>query len=96
VLTEEGLALIEANAETILSEYGIEFREDPEALAIWRGGRCRRAGLAREVPTRHVPRTRAEARAAGVRAVRAQPRSQRAASAATRRSSRRRKVRRSS
>ena len=32
VLGEEGLALIENNADTILEEIGIEFREDPEAL----------------------------------------------------------------
>ncbi|MBZ8133979.1 trimethylamine methyltransferase family protein [Afifella sp. IM 167] len=36
VLSEEGLALIEANADRVLEEIGIEFREDPEALAIWR------------------------------------------------------------
>ncbi len=36
VLTEEGLETIEANAETILAEIGIEFREDKEALALWR------------------------------------------------------------
>jgi trimethylamine--corrinoid protein Co-methyltransferase len=36
VLGEEGLALIENNADTILEEIGIEFREDPEALGIWR------------------------------------------------------------
>jgi len=36
VLTEEGLALIEHNAETILEEIGIEFREDEECLALWR------------------------------------------------------------
>jgi trimethylamine---corrinoid protein Co-methyltransferase len=36
VLDEEGLQLIEANAETILSETGIEFRDDPEALQIWK------------------------------------------------------------
>ena len=36
VLTEEGLATIEANAETILEEIGIEFRDDPEALQMWR------------------------------------------------------------
>ncbi len=34
-LGEEGLALIEENAETILQEIGIEFRDDAEALAIW-------------------------------------------------------------
>ena len=36
VLGEEGLALIEHNADTILEEIGIEFREDPEALSIWK------------------------------------------------------------
>jgi trimethylamine--corrinoid protein Co-methyltransferase len=36
VLGEEGLALIENNADTILEEIGIEFREDAEALQIWR------------------------------------------------------------
>src|SRR5689334_17591582 len=36
VLTEDGLALIENNADTILQEIGIDFRDDPEALAMWR------------------------------------------------------------
>ena len=36
VLGEEGLALIERNADTILEEIGIEFREDAEALAVWK------------------------------------------------------------
>jgi trimethylamine--corrinoid protein Co-methyltransferase len=35
VLDEEGLALIEKNADTILAEIGIEYRDDPEALEIW-------------------------------------------------------------
>src|SRR5258708_7413210 len=34
VLTEEGLALMEHNADTILEEIGIDFRDDPEALEI--------------------------------------------------------------
>jgi trimethylamine--corrinoid protein Co-methyltransferase len=34
VLDEEGLATIERNADTILAEIGIDFREDPEALEI--------------------------------------------------------------
>ena len=33
VLDEEGLSLIEHNADTILEEVGIIFRGDPEALA---------------------------------------------------------------
>jgi trimethylamine--corrinoid protein Co-methyltransferase len=36
VLNEEGLALIEHNADTILEEIGIEFRDDAEALEIWK------------------------------------------------------------
>ncbi len=36
VLDEEGLALIERNADTILQEIGIEFRDDEEALRLWR------------------------------------------------------------
>ncbi|MEA3534615.1 trimethylamine methyltransferase family protein [Rhizobium sp. CC-YZS058] len=36
VLDDEGLALIEANADRILEEIGIEFREDEEALALWK------------------------------------------------------------
>ena len=34
VLGEEGLSLIEHNADTILEEVGIEFRGDPEALTL--------------------------------------------------------------
>ena len=36
VLSDEGLELIEHNADTVLEEIGIEFREDAEALRIWR------------------------------------------------------------
>ena len=36
MLGEEGLALIERNADTILEEIGIEFRDDPEALSSGR------------------------------------------------------------
>ncbi|NBC97161.1 MAG: trimethylamine methyltransferase, partial [Deinococcus-Thermus bacterium] len=36
ILSEEGLALIEHNAETVLEEIGIEFRDDAEALDLWR------------------------------------------------------------
>jgi len=36
VLDDEGLALIEGNADTVLEETGIEFRGDAEALALWR------------------------------------------------------------
>ena len=36
VLSEEGLSLIEENAETVLQEIGIDFREDAEALDMWK------------------------------------------------------------
>jgi trimethylamine---corrinoid protein Co-methyltransferase len=36
VLNEEGLALIEHNADTILQEVGIDFRGDPDALRLFR------------------------------------------------------------
>jgi trimethylamine---corrinoid protein Co-methyltransferase len=36
VLGEEGLEIIEYNADTILEEIGIEFRDDEEALAMWK------------------------------------------------------------
>ena len=36
VLSEEGLATIEENADTILAEVGLEFRGDPEALTMFR------------------------------------------------------------
>jgi trimethylamine---corrinoid protein Co-methyltransferase len=57
VLNEEGLALIEANADRVLEEIGIEFREDEEALKLWkdagadvRGERVRfPKGLCREL-----------------------------------------------
>jgi len=36
VLDDEGLALIERNADRVLQEIGVEFRDDEEALAMWR------------------------------------------------------------
>jgi trimethylamine--corrinoid protein Co-methyltransferase len=36
ILDEEGLTLIERNADTILEEIGIDFRGDAEALELWR------------------------------------------------------------
>ena len=44
VLGEEGLALIERNADTILAEIGIEFRDDSEVLELWRGAGAEVAG----------------------------------------------------
>jgi trimethylamine--corrinoid protein Co-methyltransferase len=36
ILSEEALEIIEANAETILAEIGVNFPENPNALEIWR------------------------------------------------------------
>ena len=36
LLSLEAVEIIEANAETILEEIGIEFRRDPESLRLWR------------------------------------------------------------
>jgi len=64
VLNEEGLALLEGNADTILEEIGIEFRDDPEAIEIWRkagadvkGERVRFArGMCRALVQKTAPR----------------------------------------
>jgi trimethylamine--corrinoid protein Co-methyltransferase len=64
VVGEEGLILLENNADTILEQVGIEFREDAEALALWKkagadvqGERVRiPRGLARSLIQRHAPR----------------------------------------
>jgi trimethylamine---corrinoid protein Co-methyltransferase len=63
VLSEEGLALLENNADTILEEIGIEFREDAEALSLWKeagadiqGERVRiPRGLARSLIQKNAP-----------------------------------------
>lgn len=64
LLDEEGLQLIERNADTILQEVGMEFRGDPEALDLLRGagaevrGECVRfeRGLARALVQATAPR----------------------------------------
>ena len=40
VLSEEGLSTIEYNADTILEQVGIDFREAPDALELMRGAGC--------------------------------------------------------
>ena len=63
VMSVEGLELIEHNAETILEEIGVEFRDDPEALELWRGAGadidCERVriprGLTRKLVTDSAP-----------------------------------------
>ena len=64
VLNEDGCEIIERNADTILAEVGIEFREDPEALSIWKqagaevdGERVRfPRGMCRELVQKTAPR----------------------------------------
>lgn len=36
VLTEEALQIIEQNADTVLEEIGVNFPDNPDALALWR------------------------------------------------------------
>ena len=50
VMSVEGLELIEHNAETILEEIGVEFRDDAEALALWRGAGADIAGERVRIP----------------------------------------------
>mgnify|MGYP000474593715 FL=1 len=65
VLSEEGLELIEANADTILEQVGIEFREAPDACELLRGAgaevdgeRVRfPRGLCRQLVQATAPRT---------------------------------------
>ena len=65
VLSEEGLALIEHNADRVLQDIGIEFRGDPEALELWRnagadidGERVRMPhGMCRKIIQDHAPKT---------------------------------------
>ena len=40
ILSEEGLSLIEANADRILQETGMEFHDDPEALMLFKQAGC--------------------------------------------------------
>src|SRR5881398_2150203 len=72
VLGSAGLELLEHNADTILEEIGIDFREDPESLNLWKdaGADPGRAGA---LSTRHVPQHRATFGAEGIHPVRAQP-----------------------
>ena len=39
-VSDEACELIEHNAETVLEEIGIEFRDDPEALSILKDKGC--------------------------------------------------------
>src|SRR5215472_17539968 len=64
VLSSEGLELLEHNADTILEEIGIDFRDDPESLQLWKdagadvqGERVRfPRGMCRELVRRSAPK----------------------------------------
>ena len=51
ILDEEGLAIIERNADTVLEEIGVNFLENPGALALWR-----EAGADVQGERVHIPR----------------------------------------
>ena len=53
VLSEEGLEIIEDNAEVIMEEVGIAIKDDPETVAMWRDAG---ADVADDGETLHVPR----------------------------------------
>ncbi len=63
IVDDERLALIEHNADTILAEVGIEFRNHPRALGLLRDVGCEISGervrfprgLARSIVTTHAP-----------------------------------------
>jgi trimethylamine--corrinoid protein Co-methyltransferase len=65
ILNEEGLQLIERNADIILEKIGLEFRDDEEALRLWKeagadvkGTRVRfPRGLPRSVIQKSAPKT---------------------------------------
>jgi trimethylamine--corrinoid protein Co-methyltransferase len=64
VVSEEGLALIEHNADTILEQVGIDFRGDPDALRLLKDAGCDvqgervrfPRGLARSIIQKSAPR----------------------------------------
>ncbi len=63
IAPEDTLEMIERNADLVLKEIGIEFRDDPEAIEIWRlagadvqGELVRfELGMCREIISRHAP-----------------------------------------
>jgi len=60
LFSAEAAQIIEANAETILEEIGIEFRRDPESLRLWRAAGADVQGERVHIPrgmARHLLRT---------------------------------------
>ena len=77
VLSEEGLEIIEHNAETILQEIGIEFRDYPRALELLKAAGCDIKGERVRFP-RGLATPADRDRAVRIHAARAQRRAQRA------------------
>ena len=73
VLSDESAELIEQNADTILEQVGVIFRDYPEALRLLRRRGRRRRGRTRALPPRHVPEHRLLLGALRVHAARPQP-----------------------
>jgi trimethylamine--corrinoid protein Co-methyltransferase len=53
ILSEEGLEIIEANAETVMEEIGIAIRDDQETIDMWKAAG---ADVGKDGETLHVPR----------------------------------------
>ena len=77
VLSEEGLQIIEHNADTILQEVGIEFRDEPEAIELWKKAGADVKGTRIRFPQGPAALHHPEIRAARVCPVCAQPGAQR-------------------
>ena len=52
LLNDEALEIIEANAELMLAEIGVDFVDNPSALALWEGSRRGYSGPAGAHPAR--------------------------------------------
>src|SRR5690625_5251917 len=65
VMNEEALETIEHNADSVLEEIGLEFRDDPEVLQLWKDAGCDvqgerirfPRGLCRRIVQDNAPRT---------------------------------------
>ena len=87
IVSDEGLEIIEHNADTILQEVGVEIRDYPSALQVFADAGATVDGTPRALPSRHVPPDRAGQRARRVHPARPQPGAATCASVATQRCS---------
>ena len=73
ILSEEGLEIIERNADALLEEIGVEFRDFPRALELFRGAGCDVKGERVRFPrglARQALRDRARRATCSTRAIR--------------------------